>query len=250
MKPEHPTIADIPGLRGLWKEAFSDSDAFLDSFFCTAFSPERCLRIARGNEIICAAYWIPARLEEGNAAYIYALATAKAHRGKGLAHRLCRAIHEELKKQGYLAAILVPGEPSLGRFYEGMGYRFFGGVERFSAVAEAPAAVVRRISGMEYAILRRKYLPDGGVIQEGVGMDFLADYAKLYAGEDFLLAAWQEEDTLSGLEFLGNREKIPRILQALGAKQGSFRCSGAERFAMWLPFAPCKEPTYFGLAFD
>lgn len=250
MKLKNPTFADIPGLRALWAEAFGDSDAFLDSFFATAFSPERCLCVAQDEKILCAAYWIPVWLEEGEAAYVYALATAKAHRGKGLAHRICDQIHERLKKQGYLAAILVPGESGLGKFYEEMGYRFFGGVEQIGAIAETPGAILRRISGAEYEILRRQYLPAGAVIQEGYGIDFLADYADLYAGEDFLLAAWQENETVSGLEFLGNREMIPHILQALGAKQGSFRGPGSERFAMWLPFAPCVEPTYFGLPFD
>ena len=250
MKPEHPDFADIPGLRRLWKEAFSDGDAFLDSFFSTAFSPERCLRIAQCGQILCAAYWIPAQLEEGKAAYIYALATAKAHRGKGLAHKLCHKIHEELTKQGYLAAILVPGEPSLGKFYEEMGYRFFGGMEQCSAVAQMPAAVLRRVTGAEYATLRQQYLPAGAVRQNGEGVDFLAAYAELYAGEDFLLAAWREEDTLHGLELLGNRARFPHIMQALGVKEGSARYPGAENFAMWLPLANCKEPTYFGLAFD
>ena len=32
----------IPGLRELWKKAFGDTDEFLDLFFSTAYSPDRC----------------------------------------------------------------------------------------------------------------------------------------------------------------------------------------------------------------
>ena len=250
MKPEHPKARQIGALRILWKEAFGDSDAFLDSFFSTAFAPERCYCISVGDRVASAGYWIDVELEEGKGAYIYALATGENYRGQGLAHRICDAIHGELKRQGYLAAILVPGEPSLERFYGAMGYRYFGGVEQFSAVAEKDAAVMRRVGAQEYAALRRQYLPAGSVIQEGEGAQFLAAYAQLYAGADFLLAAWQEDDTLSGLELLGNKAQAGQILEALGAKRGSFRCPGAEPFAMWLPLGKCQEPTYFGLAFD
>lgn len=250
MKPEHPHAEQIPALRQLWQEAFGDTDAFLDGFFATAFSPRRCLCVTRGQRVVSAVYWLDVSLADGKGAYIYALATAEDHRGQGLAHALMAAAHSLLKEQGYAAAILVPGEASLVRLYSAMGYRFFGGIHTFSAIAKSPAVALKRISGTEFTALRAQYLPAGAVIQAAENAAFLETYATLYAGADFLLAAWQENDTLSGLELLGNREKAPRILQALGAKQGSFRCPGADPFAMWLPLKECMEPTYFGLAFD
>ena len=250
MKPEHPTTQQIPSLRQLWKEAFGDSDAFLDAFFTTAYSSERCVCIIDGNWVRSAAYWIDVDLEEGKGAYIYAVATAKDHRGQGLAHSVMQTIREELVRRGYAAAILVPGEPSLARFYETMGYRFFGGIHSISAIARSPGIKLRKVSGDEYAALRKQYLPKGAVIQERENMQFLERYAGLYAGEDFLLAAYVEGDTASGLELLGNGEKAPYVLKALGAEQGSFRMPGAEPFAMWLPLKKCQEPAYFGIAFD
>lgn len=250
MKPEHPKAEYIPALRQLWQEAFGDTDAFLDAFFGAAYSPERCLCIVEGERALSAAYWLDAQIMSGNAAYIYALATAKDQRGKGLAHAVMEAIQEELKAQGYVAAILVPGDPGLSRLYGSMGYRFFGGIHSVSAVAQSPGTALRKISGDEYAVRRRGYLPHGAVIQEQENMRFLESYAQLYVGEDFLLAAYVENDTVSGLELLGNTEKAPQILQTLGAKQGSFRTPGEEHFAMWLPLKECQKPTYFGIAFD
>ncbi len=250
MRPEHPKAHDIPALRQLWQEAFGDPAAFLDAFFTTAYSPERCVCVIDGDRALSAAYWIDAELEDGKGAYIYAVATAKDHRGQGLAHAVMQAVREELVRQGYAAAILVPGEPSLARFYETMDYRFFGGIHSISAIAKSPGAKLRKVSGDEYAALRKKYLPKGAVIQEQENMQFLERYAELYEGEDFLLAAYVEHNTASGLELLGNPDRVPHILEALGAGQGSFRMPGAEPFAMWLPLKKCQEPTYFGLAFD
>ena len=88
------------------------------------------------------------------------------------------------------------------------------------------------------------------MIQEDENLRFLETYAELYAGGDFLLAAYREKDTVSCLELLGNSEKTGEILHTLGVKQGSFRMPGEEHFAMWLPLAQVEAPTYFGLAFD
>ncbi len=249
MKAENPKLEQLPALRQLWQEAFGDAKEFLDCFFATAFSPERCLCICDGQQAVSALYWLDAVWEGGKGAYLYALATAEAYRGRGYARSLLAAARESLEQQGYEAAILVPGE-GLSAFYGAQGYRFFGGVQNFSAVAEKPAAVLRKIGPAEYGRLRRSFLPAGAVVQEGESLAFLAGYAQLFAGEDFLLAAWQEGDTLSGLEFLGNTAAAPHILEALGVRQGSFRSPGQEKFAMWLPLADCKTPGYFGLAFD
>ena len=250
MKPKHPALQQIPALRQLWKEAFGDGDAFLDGFFATAFEPERCLCIAEGEKVLSAAYWLDAAVPEGKCAYIYAVATAKESRGKGYAHCIMEAVRDMLAQRGYCAAMLVPGNAGLGDFYAAMGYRFFGGMDSFSALAKSPGAALQKIDAETYGRLRGIYLPQGAVTQMGESLRFLETYAALYAGEDFLLAAFREDDTVSGLELLGNAEQASHILQTLGAKQGAFRIPGAKPFAMWLPLRDCQEPTYFGIAFD
>ena len=49
---DHPDLGDIPALRALWKEAFPDTDAFLELFFTQAFAPERALAVKEGNEVL------------------------------------------------------------------------------------------------------------------------------------------------------------------------------------------------------
>lgn len=245
MDIKHPALADIPQLRQLWQEAFGDEDAFLDCFFTTGFAPERCLCATVGCEVAAMAYWFDC----GEYAYIYAVATAKKFQKQGICHTLMGKIHEILIQRGYAGCILVSGDEGLRRFYAGMGYENFGGIQEFTCAAGTPLPVTK-LDAAGFAALRRQYLPEGGVMQERENLTFLSGWAEFFAGEDFLLTAVREEDTLRGLELLGDTTAAPGILAALGAKNGTFRTPGDALFAMHLPLNEKKPPTYFGFAFD
>lgn len=242
---------DVKALRQLWQDVFGDSEEFLDAFFGTAYAPERCRTRVCDGKLAAAVYWFDCTIDGRRAAYIYALATAPEYRGRGYAHALMAQIREELSRAGYGAILLVPGTESLFRFYEGMGYRAFGPVRSSFCQAGSDPVPLREVRVEEYARLRRKLLPPGGVVQEGENLGFLASVAELYAGEDFLLACVREGETLQGLELLGNETKAPGIVKALGCREGSFRIPGGEdSLAMFLPLAQEIAPTYLGLAFD
>lgn len=246
MNLDHPTPERIPGLRQLWQEAFGDTQEAIGQFFDTAFAPERCLCIPEGSAVAAAAYWFCC----GEYAYIYAVATAKSHRGRGLCHRLMDAIHDELTRQGYAGAIVVPGEESLRQFYAGMGYGNFGGIREFTCQAGEKPAALREVETAEFARLRHTFLPAGGVVQEGENLLYLAQFARFYAGEDFLLAAAPQGDGLFGMELLGNADAAPGILTALGAKSGTFRTPGQIPWGMYKPLNRKNPPAYFGFAFE
>lgn len=245
MRIDHPISTHIPQLRRLWQEAFGDTDAFIDSFFTVAYAPQRCLCITDSDMVVAAAYWFSC----GQYAYIYAVATAKNHRGKGLCHALMEKIHALLQSQGYDGCILVPGDAQLRRFYAGMGYENCGGMEEFSCNASTPVPL-RPITTREFAFLRRQYLPEGGVVQEGENLAFLSQWAQFYAGSDFLLTATRDGDTLCGLELLGNTSAAAGILATLGAKCGTFRVPGSAPFAMCKSLGKKISVPYFGFAFD
>lgn len=251
MEFNHPSPDRIAGLKALWQEAFGDSDADIDSFFRIGYAPERCACITQGAAVAAAAHWLDGSLDGKKVAYIYAVATAKSHRRQGLCRQLLDFIHQTLARKGYDCSVLVPAGPSLGKMYESMGYRFFGGMAELSVTASGEAAALTRISTEEYAHLRRQYLPQGGIVQEGKSLDFLASYATFCAGKDFLLAYKTENNGFQGIELLGNATAAPDILTALSRDQGTFRIPGSEPFAMWLPLAKnAVSPTYFGHAFD
>ena len=244
MNLDHPNPAQIPQLRSLWKEAFGDTDTFLDHFYTKAFSPDRCLCAMTAEEVVAMAYWFPC----GEYAYIYAVATAKAHRGKGISHALMARIHEILQAQGYAGCLLVPGEESLRHFYRGMGYENCGGVKEFDAVATA-AVPLRKLEIEEYAALRRAYLPEGGVIQDGVNLDFLSCWAQFYEAPHSLVATIWEEGKLFIMELLGDTSLAGGITAALGAASATCRTPGDTPFAMHRPLNHNIPPKYFGFCF-
>ena len=238
-------------LKRLWQLAFGDGEEFIDLFFRTAYTPQRCLYLTEEGQITAALYWLDCEYAGQKQAYIYAVATHPDHRGKGLCRRLMDMAHEQLRAEGYHAALLRPADSGLRRMYGKMGYRVVTGVTEFDAAAGTPVAL-RKLDAREYETLRRSFLPEDGVLQEGVSLDYLAAYADLYAGEDFLLAGSFYEGSFIGMELLGNREAAPGILAALGHKTGTFRCPGMDiPFGMFLPLKEdAKEPGYLGLVFD
>lgn len=230
---KQPATTDIPALRDLWKQAFGDTDAFLDIFFSTGFSFDRCRCLTVNGTLASGLYWFDCALGKEKLAYIYAVATGEAFQRQGLCAALMEDTHRHLKDLGYDGAILVPGTEDLRRYYRRFGYENFGGIRQKTVSTDA----LRAIDKQEYARLRRQYLPEGGVVQEGETLDFFAAFAKFYAGEGFVLAVTEEN-----AELLGNAPE---------GKDLCVRTPGDTPFAMYLPLEEHTEkPTYFGIALD
>lgn len=238
---------ETSALRTLWTECFGNEDGWIDTFFKTAFDPARVCALTRKGRLVAALSWMDVSCEGRKLAYLYAVATAPDFRRQGLCGELIGLTHEKLAGQGYAGGILVPADAGLRQMYGKMGYGNFGGIREISVQAGEPISI-RQISRSEYAALRRKYLPVGGVVQEAGAVEYLAAGAKLYAGQDFLLAASPDG---FGVELLGNANAAPGIIGALGCEQGTFRVPGDKPFAM---FHSLKgdgwTPGYFGLAFE
>ena len=231
--------------KALWSAAFGD-DGWIDSFFRTAYRPENTLAIFRDGQLAAGLAWMQTSCQGRKLAYLYAVATASEYRHQGLCRELMAKTQEVLTSRGYDGSVLVPADDGLRRMYAGMGYRNFGGVENLTLPAGAPVPLWE-VTPQEYAALRRNYLPVGGIVQEDGAIEYLAESAKLYAGEGFLLTATQDEP----MELLGDASQAAGILGALGKDRGTFRLPGAAPFAMFRP--TCDDswtPAYFGLAFE
>lgn len=252
MKTDKPHISQLPKLRDLWKEAFGDTDEFLDKFYKTAFSTERCRCVTVNEEIAAALYWFDCIYMDKPIAYLYAVATAEEFRGQGICRKLMSDTHEHLTGLGYEGVILVPGGDELFKFYEKMGYKTCSYIRQFSCKGEDNKLKLRSIDKKEYGSLRRKYLPIGGVIQENENIDFLETQAKFYTGEGFLLAANVENNILYGAELLGDTSTAPALVSALCCPEGKFRTPGTDKpYAMYHPLgkSTLQPPDYFGLSF-
>lgn len=243
---------DTAPLRQLWQQAFGDTEEFMDIFFSVAYSPDRCRCLYADEQLAAALYWFDCTWEGKTLAYLYAVATDTAFRGQGLCRKLMESTHAHLKEKGYHGAILVPNGAGLFGLYEKLGYRTCGFMSTFSCEAADTPIALQPISKEEYAILRRKKLPHGSVLQEGETLALLEAYSGFYKGDGLLLTAYPENGILKVSELLGDPSAAPGILAALGYPEGTFRTPGKDTpFAMYYPLThDTAAPEYLGLALD
>lgn len=252
MKIDFPVPNQYKQLEALWQEAFGDTEEFIDGFFCTAFAPGRCRCITIDQKIVAALYWMDVTLEDRRFAYLYAVAVARSHRGRGLCAALMEDTRTHLAFRGYDGILLVPQEEGLRKMYEKMGYQTCTAVDEFSAGAGQTPAVLQRIDREEYARLRKEFLPAGSAIEEEESIAFLETMAFFYRGENLLLAAHAVNSKLWCPEFLGDRTAAPAVLAALRCTEGRFRTAGSTfPFAMFLPLEEdTRIPSHLAFAFD
>lgn len=249
MRIDYPTPEQIQGLRPLWQEAFGDDDRFLNAFFDNAFSPRRCRCVTKNGVLAAALYWFDCVWQDQKVAYLYAVATAKAFQNQGLCRALMENTHALLTAQGYAGTVLVPGAKELFPLYSKMGYRPLDCADTVTCTPGSPISV-RKIDTVAYDKLRRAFLSQNDIVLGVENDGFLSSVWQLYAGNRWVLAAFDKGPELIGMEFLGDTSALPGILAALGKKNGTFRIPGNQPFAMYKPLNHSGLPGYFGLAFD
>ena len=252
MKTNRPDDSLIPGLRSLWKEAFGDTDAFLDLFFFTAYDHDRCRCIVTEGRVEAALYWLDMTCDGQKFAYIYAVGTAVSARGKGLCRTLMAETAAVLKEAGYHGAILVPQDPPLHIMYGKMGYLPATPIEQSIYAAGETSLPITQITAEEFASLRPGFSPAGSVQCGQVTVAFLDKLAVFYRAPGLLAAVSREEKHLRILDYLGPKEAIPSLVTALGRTEATVRTVGTgTNFAMYYPLDPaCKQPGHFTLALD
>lgn len=252
MKIDHPKTEQIPALRTLWQEVFGDSDDFLDSFFAYGFACSHCLCAMEQEKMAGAMYWLDHTCRGKKLAYLYAVATHPDYRGQGICRRLTHQVTALLREQGYAGIILVPAQPGLVSMYEKLGFSPASplGLLRCSR-GETPTPL-RAVGPQEYNALRNRLAPEGSALLGEQALRFLASQAEFFAGDGWVLAAWRQDQTLTGLEYLGSTSLLPGIVNALSCIRGSFRIPGADQpFAMFTALSPGENcPSHVGFAFD
>ncbi len=246
---DNPSPQHIPALRKIWKQAFGDTEEFLDSFFQVGFSCSTCRCVFREGEPVAAVYLFDCCWQEEKLAYLYALAVEKSHQKQGLSRLLLADTHAWLQQQGYRGAVMEPATETLKAYYQRLGYRPFPAYQEkaYSAGDEALPCVALGQLGYEQA--RRQLLPEGGIAQEGVFTQLLNTQAELYGGQGFAAAVSRQEGLI--LEFLGDPAQIPGFLKALGVEKAAVRTPGGEKTAVYLDFSGKDElPSYFGIPLD
>lgn len=126
---------DRPLAAALWKEAFEDSDKFINWYLEN--KTQSSLGMIDGGELISALHIVPYNIliqgQQMPTAFITGAATSKKHRGKGHMRRLLYEALVLLRSRGVLITHLYPFKHS---FYENFGWSAFSYVSR-QTVTEA-----------------------------------------------------------------------------------------------------------------
>ena len=170
------TPGDAARERELWQLAFGDDGAYVDNFYQTYYKPERMLLLEEDGVVQSMTAWFDTQLVlpgEGRfrAAYLYAVATDPAARGRGLAGRLLAGADEYFRGLAIPAVTTVPAEPSLHNFFGANGFReCFTLFQEDLDPGELPAPAwdnpLRPVSPAEYGAVREKILADCDCVVE------------------------------------------------------------------------------------
>ncbi len=110
---------DAPVLNEIWREAFGDSESYVNQFFAYHY---HAFLWKVGKIITTMVFVIPAKLKTAggrkDACYLYAIATKKEYRGRRFLERMLPEIKRELGEEQIL--FLVP-EPYVIPYYERLG---------------------------------------------------------------------------------------------------------------------------------
>lgn len=117
---------DIPKLYALWEEAFGDGKETIDLFFNTCFQMKNTLVAVCDGQVRSVVYLLRNTLQNGGksftASYVYAAATEKVYRGKGLMRALLTYTAETETARGTDFLYLVPASADLFAYYEKCGF--------------------------------------------------------------------------------------------------------------------------------
>ena len=104
----------------LWQEAFGDTEA--DIAACIRHFTPYLMLYTQDDALLGMFMLLPLRADGKKGDYIYALATAKCARGRGIATALLDFAKARVKGGTSDFLALVPAKPSLFEFYEKRGF--------------------------------------------------------------------------------------------------------------------------------
>ena len=229
-----PRREEIPALKAIWQEAFpEDTKDQIGDFFRLGFAPERCLVLAVGGPPVSVVYWFDGIWGGGRFAYLYAVATEKAARGRGYSSRLIEAACTKLAGSGYAGALLVPAEPELFRFYGKLGFvPCCPGASRKDWELHGLTPLTAR----EYALRRQEYAAPGDALLTGPALDYFGTEGGFYAGPQGVLALAEPR----------NGDSFPA--ECLGAGPRAEKPEGGTPTAMFRALGPgVQAPSRFSM---
>lgn len=220
--------SDAAGLKDLWRRVFCDSQTAIDGFFDTAWAVSAAYVAEEDGRLAAMTFALPVDLCRGEtavpAAYLYAVATDPAFRGRGLCRGLLNYCEKRLAKTGAAALLLVPAEEELVEMYRKFG---FSGDMRREKTVEVSTDLGRgqRVSAVEYGGLRETLLWDRPHLRyKKALLDYAGQGAELYAlglgaGSACGALTRREDGLVRVEEILPDDRYLPALAKAAGVEK-------------------------------
>lgn len=106
----------------LWREAFGDSDEYIDYFISHYFCDKNMLSVENEDGLLSMLHIIPFSYCNFKIGYIFAVATAPQARCRGYAAKLIEKAVYLAKETGYDALALIPADDKLYNYYTRFGF--------------------------------------------------------------------------------------------------------------------------------
>lgn len=239
--------ADLAGCAALFDGVFGGGEALAHTVLEQFAGPGR-VYLADGKAgpqaVLCA---VPVTLKGRPGAYLYGLATAPAHRGRGVMSGLIEHACADLARQGLAFAALVPEGPALFAFYQKRGFQKAFGRRRLCRTVRHnlwAQAEFDTVTAKHWQALRGQYMPDSVTLTPAGAVVVLTDlyscgltivsspegYGMYFAKGDTMrfIELFAEGDRAAErlMEAARERERAERAEITLGAEQPLFLGEG------------------------
>lgn len=257
MDYRYAAASDRAALTALWQEAFCDSPAEIHFLFDTLGSTMQTFVAVQDGALIAMAHTVGQTLCLGDSvfpiAYLYAVATRAAFRGRGICRALLSFGEACLRQAGFTACVLVPAKPSLFPFYKKLSFEtaFYAEMTEYAPTSRRlPAATC---TAETYRALRAQYLE--GICHNVPPLAVLRLTGGLFHFADGCFCASRQPDgTVFVPELLGDlADGLAALSVAVPGTSYRIRRQGHTPFAMvkQLTVFPCiPENGWFSFALE
>ena len=242
-------IFDVPAMRRLWHETFHDPEELTEIFYLMLPDMGSAVVAVEDKKVIGMANVINGMelIDSGKDApicgYIYAVAVAPEHRGRGIGKELCLAAEKLARKRESSIVCTLPAEAGLYDWYKDiMGFETVLYRKSFEAKCEA-LEMCMELSSTEYMLWRENMLRGKKHLHpSNITLEWEKQFCKvfgggLYACASGICAAMKDGDTCVIKELV---TAFPGEEERIAASVGKHL--GCERTVYQLPSGSDGEP--------
>ncbi len=180
---------DRAGLIALWNEAFGDSVDSIEFFLNNRYIPENTVVAEENGIIISMLYLLEGKVSSDkiySAYYLYAAATLKSHRGRGIMADMLTFAEDLAFKRNVDLICLKPADDRLYEFYSKFGYKTVFATKTViinsDGVYKNSNNVVENCNNY-FAARENAFKNYGRFVWDNKAIKFAIDYHKYYSGK-------------------------------------------------------------------